>query len=122
MTAHRLSLESPASRSRIVVAAHKPCSGCGRSWNECGGGWLDLTHDGPATTWTCDGCTILDTRPVPLEGVCAACGAPSGPYAIHRDGIGDGPEMPLCAGCGAGPTPTCEQLWALWRGVDDNDR
>ncbi|CAB4131453.1 hypothetical protein UFOVP276_206 [uncultured Caudovirales phage] len=32
--------------------------------------------------------------------------------AIHRDGFGIGPEVPLCMVCGSTPTPTCEDIWA----------
>lgn len=42
---------------------------------------------------------------------CAACGKPSGRFAIHRDGFGEGPEVPLCEACGGHETPTCEELW-----------
>jgi hypothetical protein len=45
--------------------------------------------------------------------VCAACGAPAqGNYSIHRDGFCDGPEVPLCNGCGSEETPTLPQIWA----------
>lgn len=45
-------------------------------------------------------------------GPCAACGQPSqGNHAIHRDGMGEGPEVPLCGECGSAAGPTCEQLW-----------
>lgn len=32
--------------------------------------------------------------------------------SIHRDGIGYGPELPLCLDCGGEELPTCEQIWA----------
>lgn len=38
-----------------------------------------------------------------------------GHFAIHRDGFGEGPEVPLCNACGSGPTPTCEEIWARIR-------
>jgi hypothetical protein len=45
-------------------------------------------------------------------GPCAACGQPAqGNFAIHRDGMDEGPEVPLCDDCGSEPYPTCEQLW-----------
>ena len=48
-----------------------------------------------------------------LEGPCVYCGEPSeGNFAIHRDGFGEGPEVPLCDACGSEPTPTCAQIWA----------
>ncbi len=48
-----------------------------------------------------------------LSGRCAYCGNPAqGNHAIHRDGFGEGPEVPLCDACGAYPEPTCEQIWA----------
>jgi hypothetical protein len=43
---------------------------------------------------------------------CVWCGKPSeGEYGIHRDGMGEGPEMPLCNEHGSQPHPTCEQIW-----------
>jgi hypothetical protein len=33
-------------------------------------------------------------------------------FAIHRDGFGEGPEVPLCVECGSHPTPTCEEIWS----------
>lgn len=50
---------------------------------------------------------------LPAEEPCAACGQPAeGNFAIHRDGYGIGPEVPLCNGCGGGEEPTCADLWA----------
>jgi len=46
---------------------------------------------------------------VPL---CAHCWKPAeGNYSIHRDGFGEGPEVPLCDACGGEETPTCEDIW-----------
>ncbi len=43
---------------------------------------------------------------------CAMCGENAeGNYAIHRDGFGEGPEVPLCDECGSFSTPTCEEIW-----------
>lgn len=45
---------------------------------------------------------------------CAACLAPIAGtyhYSIHRDGLGVGPEVPLCDACGDPDGPTCEELW-----------
>lgn len=45
---------------------------------------------------------------------CAFCGShiPGTPrFSIHRDGLGIGPEVPLCSGCGAHPEPTAEEIW-----------
>lgn len=45
---------------------------------------------------------------------CAACGKPLPwgiKFTIHRDGFGEGPEVPLCRACGEHETPTCEELW-----------
>ena len=48
----------------------------------------------------------------PDSEICAYCGdVAEGNYAIHRDGFGIGPEVPLCDGCGSEETPTCEQIW-----------
>lgn len=46
---------------------------------------------------------------------CSYCGkrcrgAPQ--YTIHRDGFGEGPEVPLCAAHGSKPLPTCEEIWS----------
>lgn len=47
---------------------------------------------------------------------CAACGksyeGESG-YAIHRDGFGKGPEVPLCVWCGSEEHPTEAKLWQM---------
>ncbi len=45
---------------------------------------------------------------------CAYCSGPLPDpigYTIHRDGFGEGPEVPLCNGCAQFPSPTCEQIW-----------
>lgn len=48
--------------------------------------------------------------------LCACCGKKAqGNYAIHRDGFGDGPEVPLCDACGGQPEPACEEIWARIR-------
>lgn len=47
---------------------------------------------------------------------CAACGSPAeGNHGIHRDGLGEGPEVDLCDACGDEATPTLEQLWEMIR-------
>jgi hypothetical protein len=44
---------------------------------------------------------------------CSFCGKPAeGNYAIHRDGFGEGPEVPLCDRCGGRPWPTESTIWA----------
>lgn len=44
---------------------------------------------------------------------CAFCGSPAqGKYSIHRDGFGDGPEVPLCNACGSKPEPTEAEIWS----------
>ena len=44
---------------------------------------------------------------------CAFCGRPAeGNYAIHRDGLGVGPEVELCDACGSEETPTCADIWS----------
>lgn len=46
--------------------------------------------------------------------LCAYCGGRAdGNFSIHRDGLGRGPEVPLCNRCGGSETPTCEQIWRL---------
>lgn len=48
----------------------------------------------------------------PRHGDCAYCGSPAeGEYSIHRDGFGEGPEVPLCNACGSANGPTCEGIW-----------
>jgi hypothetical protein len=43
---------------------------------------------------------------------CAYCGKPSeGNYAVHRDGFGVGPEVPLCDECGNDDTLSCPDIW-----------
>ena len=45
---------------------------------------------------------------------CAYCDTPligEPAYSIHRDGFGEGPEVPLCEQCGAHLSPTYEQIW-----------
>lgn len=56
----------------------------------------------------------IDGEPDPniLGKPCSACGTPSeGYFSIHRDGFCEGPEVPLCNGCGAEETPTTGELW-----------
>jgi NAD-dependent SIR2 family protein deacetylase len=46
--------------------------------------------------------------------MCANCGEPfegEVEFAIHRDGFGIGPEVPLCHDCGAYSCPTCAEIW-----------
>ncbi len=43
---------------------------------------------------------------------CAACGNDAdGTLGIHRDGLGGGPDVPLCHTCGDDVEPSCEYLW-----------
>lgn len=47
---------------------------------------------------------------------CAMCLKPwQGNYSTHRDGMGVGPELPLCDGCGGECGPTCEEIWQAFR-------
>ena len=32
-------------------------------------------------------------------------------YSIHRDGFGEGPEVPLCVTCAEDDRITCEMIW-----------
>lgn len=45
---------------------------------------------------------------------CANCDVPVlvRRHAIHRDGFGLGPEVPLCDACGGERGPSCEKIWA----------
>ena len=60
-------------------------------------------------------CTLCGScRP---KRTCALCGNPAeGEYAIHRDGMGVGPQVRLCNACGSQPTPTCEDIWEALHG------
>lgn len=51
------------------------------------------------------------------QGVpCAMClRAVQGNYSIHRDGMGVGPELPLCDACGGVEGPSCEEMWLAFR-------
>jgi hypothetical protein len=51
--------------------------------------------------------------PQPIQsGPCVYCGAESqGNYSIHRDGMGIGPEVPLCDACGRAPSPSLGAIW-----------
>jgi hypothetical protein len=45
---------------------------------------------------------------------CSYCGAEikgEVEFAIHRDGFGIGPEVPLCVKCGSSQLPTCAEIW-----------
>lgn len=47
-----------------------------------------------------------------MKGTCAYCGKRAeGGYAIHRDGFGEGPEVPLCEACGEDEALTCDRIW-----------
>ena len=49
---------------------------------------------------------------MPDDPLCAFCTAEhQGHYSIHRDGFGEGPEVPLCDACGSGEEPTCADIW-----------
>lgn len=55
--------------------------------------------------------------------LCCYCDDPTqGNYAIHRDGYGIGPEIPLCDACGSGSEPTPEEIWAHIRHVSINQQ
>jgi hypothetical protein len=60
--------------------------------------------------------TRIEFRLVELFCVyCNGCIEPTGgggpEYTIHRDGVGTGPELPLCVACGAYIYPHLEQIW-----------
>ena len=43
---------------------------------------------------------------------CVYCDGPAeGHYAVHRDGFGVGPEVPLCDACGGHLEPTLADIW-----------
>jgi len=47
-----------------------------------------------------------------LNCFCSYCGkSAEGNYSIHRDGFGQGPEVPLCDACGGEGTPALAQIW-----------
>jgi len=46
------------------------------------------------------------------QDICVYCGNPAeGKHTIHRDGMGLGPDVPLCNRCGSGTTPTLQEIW-----------
>lgn len=56
----------------------------------------------------------MNLRSIELFFHCVYCGKyckGEPEYSIHRDGFGEGPEVPLCDGCGEAPHPTCEMIW-----------
>ena len=54
----------------------------------------------------------LETGQVTVEKECWYCGGRSeGEHAIHDTHFMDGPEVPLCNGCGSGASPSCEEIW-----------
>ncbi len=60
-------------------------------------------------------CNVIE-----FHGACAYCGKPAqGNFSIHRDGFGEGPEVPLCDAHGSEATPTCEEIWdqIAWHGA-----
>ena len=57
-------------------------------------------------------CPAIDMKAL-LKRRCTYCGEPAeGNYSIHRDGFGEGPEVPLCDAHGAHELPTCAEIWA----------
>lgn len=43
---------------------------------------------------------------------CVYCDKVAGTrFAIHRDGFGEGPDVPLCDACGEDDAITCEMIW-----------
>lgn len=54
---------------------------------------------------------------------CAYCGATTDgeKYAVHRDGFGVGPEVPLCDTCGEGERPTLREIWDRIAQADDDE-
>lgn len=86
------------------------CSGYGHVCKAC--------HRNPCDCVVCDTLACLDCAgtgdaPNPsMIGTCVYCGGHAeGFYGIHRDGMGEGPEVPLCIACGSKPEPTCEEIW-----------
>ena len=83
-------------------------------WRGLGKKWLNLLrltprHDG---NYTIDAAKATEVMQELGGDRCAYCGELSqGNHAIHRDGMGIGPEVPLCDGCGTGKYPTCDQIW-----------
>lgn len=53
---------------------------------------------------------------------CAMCLClAQGNYSIHRDGLGVGPELPLCDACGGSEGPSCEEMWAAFAKIPSYD-
>lgn len=81
------------------------------------GVWFWQGKSDPSELLTCPVVMSADTLREILArgsaGLCAFCGgAVSSDYGIHRDGLGEGPELPLCTDCGSHEKPTCEEIWA----------
>jgi NAD-dependent SIR2 family protein deacetylase len=56
----------------------------------------------------------MRARPLQPFFRCVYCGTVvSGEpeYTIHRDGFGEGPEVPLCSSCGGSDKPSCVAIW-----------
>jgi hypothetical protein len=94
----------------------------------------DLEWDRGIEQWVCrdaDGCAAANLRKIhraaskPNDAtrppaspekkpapICACCGKPGRrDRTIHRDGFGDGPEVPLCSACADYARPTETTIW-----------
>lgn len=57
------------------------------------------------------------------ELVCAYCEEPAeGNYGIHRDGLGEGPELDLCDACGSGEYPTLQEIWEVTSALTEDEQ
>lgn len=65
MTAQlKLSIEIPENETRVAVARRKPCRDCGRSWDECGGGWMRFADAATLeASWQCNDCFDKEPKP-----------------------------------------------------------
>lgn len=58
--------------------------------------------------------TLVPKMQETWEDYCAYCrrGIAEVEHTIHRDGVGEGPEVPLCEFCAKNNYPTLDMIWA----------
>jgi hypothetical protein len=56
----------------------------------------------------------MNARSFPKAFACSYCGTVETgepQWCIHRDGFDDGPQVPLCSGCGENDNLSCDDIW-----------
>ena len=59
-------------------------------------------------------CRACHERHQELYPACSYCNVPivgEPTIRLHRDAMGEGPQMPLCNDCGGRREPSCEEIW-----------